>query len=301
MKRYTLQSKDDSGLISMKYGVHLSLWAADPYFDLTSLIAKIAKMGFDGIEVMIAHLNESDMRILRNALEEYDLGCVGAVALDPDTDVSSSDEQIRLRGIEFLEKCAIKIAELGGGLISGVAYASWGSAPEARTEEGWRNSVESLKEVSRSIRGYGVTLGLEPLNRFKSYMLNTCDEAIKMVDTINEPNIGIHLDTFHMNMEEKNFYEPIKRAGHRLCHFHSAENDRGIPGTGHINWIEIYRGLFEIGYDGWNVLETFPPGVKGLSSFVGAWRWTFPDADTFASEGLRFLKKMEERIKLELK
>ena len=115
-----------------------------------------------------------------------------------------------------------------------------------------------------------VIIGLEPVNRYETYVVNTCEQALKLRDMIGEENVKIHLDTYHMNIEEKSFYEATKLAGENLIHYHLCENDRGIPGTGLVNWDEIFEALSEIGYKGYAALESFVDTTDNMSTWV--WR-----------------------------
>ena len=168
---------------------------------------------------------------------------------------------------------------------------TWGKITgRRRTEDEWRRSVEALKEICRFARDYDVTLGIEPVNRFETYFLNTASDAVKLARDIGETNIKVHLDTFHMNIEEKNFYDPIKHVGDLLWHMHCCENDRGIPGTGHVNWDEVFQALSEIGYNRWLVIESFTPEIKEVATSTATWRELAPSIDAIAKEGLEFLR-----------
>ncbi|RLG06931.1 MAG: sugar phosphate isomerase/epimerase, partial [Thaumarchaeota archaeon] len=221
---------------------------------------------------------------------------LGSVGLPKDKDITSDDEETRRRGIEFLKKCVDVVAQLDGDSINGVIYIAWGKiVGRPRTEEEWRRSVEALKEVCRYAQGYGISLGAEPVNRFETYFLNTAEDAVKLCKDVGEPNMKVHLDTFHMNIEEKNFYDPIKKAGNLLNHFHCCENDRGIPGTGHVNWDQVFQALAEINYDRWLVIESFTPEIKKVAASTAIWRKLAPDADTIARDGLKFIKDMARK------
>jgi D-psicose/D-tagatose/L-ribulose 3-epimerase len=158
---------------------------------------------------------------------------LGSLGLPREYDITSDNENTRRRGIDFMKRCVDVVAQLDGDAINGVVYIAWGKIAERpRTEEEWRRSVEALREVCRYAKSYGVSLGAEPVNRFETYFLNTAENAVRLCRDVGEPNMKVHLDTFHMNIEEKNFYDLIKTAGKLLNHFHCCENDRGIPGTG---------------------------------------------------------------------
>jgi D-psicose/D-tagatose/L-ribulose 3-epimerase len=282
----------------VKFGVHSLLWAERFDIDPEPLINKAKKLGFDGLEIYVSppQLESFDKIKVKKALESAEMKCIGSTALTLETDFTSSDEAIRKRGINYLKNAAKLFSELGADLLTGVTYAAWGKiVGRSRTEEEWNHSVESLKEACRLIRDYDVILGLEPVNRFETYFLNTAADAVKMVKEIGEPNVGVHLDTFHMNIEEKNYYDPIVETGGLLRHMHCCENDRSTAGTGSVNWDEVFRALAEIGYDKWITLESFTPEIKGIAASTAIWRQLAPSADALASEGLKFLKSMQEK------
>ncbi len=140
-------------------------------------------------------------------------------------------------------------------------------------------------------------LGLEPVTRYESYLLNTCEQALKLIDMIGENNVKVHLDTYHMNVEEKNFYKATKAAGNKLMHYHLCENDRGIPGTGLVDWDDVFRALSEIGYKGRVGMEGFSDITENMSTWV--WRKLAPDGDTFLREGIKFIRSMMKKYNLE--
>ncbi|MCS7145657.1 MAG: sugar phosphate isomerase/epimerase [Nitrososphaerota archaeon] len=283
----------------VSYGVHLFLWAER--FDRTTLhlIEKAKRLGFDGVEIPLMELDLIDIDATKRELRRHDMYAIGSLGLSIDNDVTSDDENVRRRGIKFMKRCVDVMAQLNGDSINGIVYTAWGKLTgRARTEDEWKRSVEALREVCRYARDYNVTFGLEPLNRFETHFLNTAEDAVKLVRDINEPNVKVHLDTFHMNIEEKNFYDPIKLSGRLLFHMHCCENDRGIPGTGHINWDDIFRALSEINYDRWLVIESFTQEMGKIVRYAAIWRKLAPNADAIAIEGVRFLKNMADRYGL---
>jgi len=279
----------------LKFGLHSLLWTE--HFDLESeiLIKKAVELGFDGLEIYVApeQLKKFKVKKVKEALTNADLECIGSTALTLETDIASPNTKTRKRGINYVKDCVKLFAELGGALITGVLYTAWGKfIGRSRTEKEWVCSVESLNEICRFAQEYDITLGIEPVNRFETYFLNTTAEAVKLVKDVNADNIKIHLDTFHMNIEEKNFYDPIVKAGELLEHVHCCENDRGIVGTGNINWKEVFRALSEIKYDKWLVIESFTPEIESIANKTAIWRRLAPSAENLAWESLKYLKSM---------
>jgi len=277
----------------VKFGVHLFLWTERFDESALPLIGKAKRMGFDGVEIPLMELEVINIEKTKQELKKNGVEALGSVGLSLDKDITSSDPATRRRGVDYLKRCVETTAELGGDAINGVIYTAWGKITgKSRTRQEWRHSIEALKEVCHYAKDYGVALGLEPVNRFETYFLNTADDALKLIKDIGEPNAKVHLDTFHMNIEEKSFYSPIKKVGNLLHHLHCCENDRGVAGTGHVDWEGVFKALSEISYDRWLVIESFVPEMKKMAASTAIWRKIAPSADAIAQEGLAFLKNM---------
>jgi D-psicose/D-tagatose/L-ribulose 3-epimerase len=282
----------------VKWAIHSLLWTERFDSEPEPVVKKAKAFGFEGIEIYVApnQIDTFDKENVKKALEAAKLGCIGCTCLDEQTDISSSDEATRKRGINHLVKTAELFSELGGNLVTGVTYGAWGKLTgKGRTQEEWIHSVESLRKACRLVRERGVTFGVEAANRFETYFLNIGADAVKFAKEVDEPNVGVHLDTFHMNIEEKNFYDPIVNAGELLCHFHCCENDRGVAGTGNVNWDAVFRALSKIHYDKWITIESFTQDIETVAASTAIWRQIAPSADSLASDGLRFLQSMETK------
>src|SRR4029077_4642821 len=138
---------------------------------------------------------------------------------------------------------------------------------------------------------HGVTLAVEPLNRFETYFLNTAADAVKFCDEIDHPNVGVLFDTFHANIEEKDIAQGYRTVGRHLKHVHTCENDRGIPGTGHVEWKSVFQALRDVHYDGWLTIESFGFALGALSTAAAIWRDIEKTPESIAFEGIKFLKK----------
>jgi D-psicose/D-tagatose/L-ribulose 3-epimerase len=138
-------------------------------------------------------------------------------------------------------------------------------------------------------------VGIEPVNRYETFLVNTCSQALELVGMIDEPNACVHLDTYHMNIEEKDFYQATRLAGDRLCHYHLCENDRGIPGTGLVDWEGIFRALGEMNYRGNAALESFVEVSDNMREATCVWRDLAPSGDVLVSEGARFIRSLADK------
>jgi D-psicose/D-tagatose/L-ribulose 3-epimerase len=150
--------------------------------------------------------------------------------------------------------------------------------------------VESYQLLGPALAAHDMTLAIEPLNRFETFFLNTAADAVRLCDEVNHPNVGILFDTFHANIEEKDVAAGYRTVARHLKHVHTCENDRGIPGSGHVDWKAVFQALRDIGYDGWLTIESFGFAIEGLTAAAAIWRDLAPTPDSIAFDGVKFLK-----------
>ncbi|MBI4245127.1 MAG: sugar phosphate isomerase/epimerase [Planctomycetes bacterium] len=283
----------------MKFGVHSFIWTSQWNDDSLELIDKAKFFGFNFIEIPLVDPSLVTPEKIKNKLQQTEIDCCVATCLNEKTDLTSYDKDIRRKGIEHLKKCIDVTAEIGARILCGPIYCAFGKkvGRPARLDE-WKFAVDSLFEVATFAQQYKVDLGLEPLNRYEEYLINTVEQAKRIVQDIGKPNVKIQLDTYHMNIEEKSQYTAIKETGHLLCHIHLCENDRGIPGTGQCDWEGIFRALSEIGYKGSSAIEGFFTTIPEIAAATCIWRELAPDPDTLACESLKFLKSMAKKYML---
>jgi D-psicose/D-tagatose/L-ribulose 3-epimerase len=277
----------------IKFGMHLFTFTERMDDSALDILRKLKEMGYDGCEVPLVaeQLHLIDPKKVRARLKELDMHCVTGTGITNDMSIISEDKDVRTRGIDHVKRCIDMTSEMGAALMCGSLYGPFGIRPKhPRTQAQWDRSVESLRECARHAAKHGVTIGLEPLNRYEHFFINTAADAVKLIEDIGEPNVRVHLDTYHMNIEEKDIYRTVVATGAHLCHVHTSENDRGIPGTGHVDWDGLCKGLFEINYDGWIVLESFFKSIPEIADFTPIWRMLAPSADVLAKQGLEYLK-----------
>ena len=224
---------------------------------------------------MIEWSSNGNPRIKKYA-DERGIKLSYSLGLNPKYDISNPDKEVRAGGIEYLSNIVRKIAVMEGELFSGVTYAGWGIpsyfVDEAEKEALYCRSVESMKEVMKVAEKEGVTVCCEAVNRFESPLVNTAAEAIRYADLVDSKNIGIHLDTYHMNIEENNIGDAIRLVGKRLRHFHTGENNRNVPGRGHLDWDEIFKVLKDIDYKNDIVSEPFLMMGDEVGYDIRVWR-----------------------------
>jgi len=194
--------------------------------------------------------------------------------LSKNEDISSSNPVVQKNGVETLKRAIDMTSIMEANLLTGVVHAAWGVSNSLGKgkEDKFKNSSNSIKKISSLLIEKNIKLGIEPLNRYESDFINTVDEGIRLCELIDHPNVGLLLDAYHMNIEEKNMCQSIEKAGDKLFHFQVAENDRGVPGSGSINWSEIIDTLKKINYKGCVSLEMFIQANVDTSKDLFTWR-----------------------------
>lgn len=277
---------------AMKVGVNLLLWSAQMGPESIDLIHKAADMGFDGVEIFIDEPSAIDCQGIRNATEAGGLGITCCSIVGPDRHLISDDPATRRQALDYLRASCDVSAQVGSDTFCGPLYAGVGVlAGRPRTDEEWARAVEGLQAAATHAEACGVTLALEPLNRFETYFVNTAADCVRLCRDIGHPRVKVHLDTFHMGIEEKDLPTAIRTAGDLLWHVHCSENDRGTPGTGHTEWDGVFAALREIGYERWLVIESFVLGNEAIAKAAAIWRDIAPSGDELAREGLAFLRR----------
>jgi D-psicose/D-tagatose/L-ribulose 3-epimerase len=275
----------------MKFGVNTFIWTA--VFDASHLplLPRIKEAGFDGVEVSMFRPAEFAAKEIRRGLEANGLECTICSVMSPDVSLISEDAAARGRSRTHLQDCVKKAAEVGAKIIAGPLYSPVGYLPgRRRTADEWKWAVEGYQSIGATLDEYGVTIAIEPLNRFETYFLNTAEDAVKLCDEIGHDKVGILFDTFHANIEEKDVALAYRTVARHLKHVHTCENDRGTPGSGHVDWPGVFRALHEIGYDGWLTIESFGFALGELSAAASIWRDIAATPETIAFDGIKFLK-----------
>ena len=277
----------------MKYGVNLMVWTTRVGKEQDALLGRIQEWGFDGVELFLSPEEPADIPWVKRTLDHLKLERTSCSVLPRQAHLVSGDPEVRARGVDYLGRCVERTIEMGGSLICGPIYAGLGVMTGShRTEEEWKRAVEGLRSVARRAEKLGATLCIEPLNRFETYFLNTLQDASRLVHEIGAPNVRIHFDTFHANIEEKQPAAAVRSVAKDLGHVHISENDRGIPGTGHVDWRGIVSVLREVGYNGWLTIESFAKPEPELASAASIWRDVANSGDELALQGLQFIKNL---------
>lgn len=253
----------------------------------------VADLGYDVIEVCVEDPARLTAAGIAEAAADAGIGVGICGAFGPDRDLSSEDPLRRTQGVDYVKTCVDLATAVGSPHVAGPMYAPTGQArlmaPDDRRRQRDR-AAESIRAAADYAGERGVRLAIEPLNRFETDLVNTVEQGLDLCDVVGRPNVGLLLDTFHMNIEEKRVGDAVRSARGRLFHVQVSENDRGTPGTGHVPWQEFFAALEDVDYDGQVVVESFLPTVAEIARAVSLWRQVAPSMDALAADGLAFLK-----------
>ena len=279
----------------MQIGASTFIWASPFGIGQLDLIDKVKAFGFDLIEICVEDPATIDTERVGERLSACALDVAVCGAFGPNRDMSSADPAVRAAAAKYLRTCVDIAARLGSPTVSGPMYAGVGATamrepPERQAQ--WDRAVAGLVPVADYAASRGVTLAFEPLNRFETDLVNTVDQGLRLITDIGRPNVGFLLDTFHMNIEEKDIPAAIRRAGPHIVEFHACSSDRGTPGEDHLPWPAIAAALAEAGYDGPVVIEAFTPQIKEIARAVSLWRPLAASEDALATDGLAHLRRI---------
>lgn len=277
----------------MKYGMNSLLFEARFTNDAVDKFPRFAEIGFDGVEIALQEKGDIDTGLINDKLAENKLVCSSLCSLmGPGRDLRGSDSDI-VGAKAYLKDLVDVAVELGTDMIVGPHYSVVGLTGlknSVERKEDWKKVVAGLKDVGTYAGDKGINLALEPLNRFETDFLNICSDAVRLCEDVGLESVKIHLDTFHMNIEEKDSAAAIRLAGDRLYLLHASENDRGAPGTGQVSWDSIATAIKDIGFSRWVVLESFTPDVEIIARAASIWRQTEADGWALAEKGLDYVK-----------
>ncbi len=278
----------------MRFGINTFLFTSPFTTQSVHLFPQFKKWGFATVELAIEDPSHIDPAAVRAALDANGLVAGSVCAcMGPDRDLRGTPEA-QETGLKYMTTLIDQMVVLGCPSLIGPVYSAVGRAdavPEKEYKKQWKTVVKNLKKLCKYAEKKGVQVCLEPLNRFETDFINTTDQALHMIADVGSPALKLHLDTFHMNIEEKDQAAAIKRAGRHLAHFHACGSDRGTPGNDHIDWKPIAAALKAVKYNGDVVIESFTPDVKVIAKAASIWRQMEPSREDIAVKGVKFLKK----------
>jgi D-psicose/D-tagatose/L-ribulose 3-epimerase len=278
----------------MRLGVHALVWVGGwSPAEARQAIAATAEAGYDLIEIPLLDPSSVDAADTRKVLEEHGIAAGCSLGLAPETNVSSEDPDAVAAGRVLLDNALRATVELGADYLGGVLYGVLGRHEAAVTERGYANAVAAMQELSEKAAREGVTIGIEVVNRYESNVFNTAEQGLRFLDDIGAPNATLHLDTYHMNIEEPGMAEAIETVGDRLGYFHVGESNRGPLGSGTVDFAETFAALDRIGYDGTITFESFSSAVvsPALTRALCIWRETWDDGMELAVSARRFVER----------
>lgn len=280
----------------LKYAVHAYAWTGSWSNETLDLIDHVKSLGFDLIEIPLMEIDMVDPPRIKERLESVGLGVCTSTACTEADDPTSDDEETRKRGVASLKACVKATAEMGATVFTGVTYSAIGARITGMPDERhWDRAAKALKEAARYAQDFGVTIGIEPVNRYETFLINTGEQGLRLMEMTDEPNVAVHLDAYHMNIEECGFYEPTLKAASKLCHYHLSESNRGTPGTGNVDWDGIYKALAESDYRGMVGLESFVEVSPAIAAATCVWRKVAESSDQLLRDGLKYLKDLEAK------
>jgi D-psicose/D-tagatose/L-ribulose 3-epimerase len=282
-----------------RFGVSTWLWTS-PLDDqaLDDLAPRIAGWGFDLVELPIEHLGDWHPGRAAERLAALGLGATTCAVMTPERDLTTSDTSLTTATQGYLLACVDIAAAVGSQVLAGPIYAPVGRLwrqDEAERSASIRRLVEALRPIADHAGGRGVRLALEPLNRYETSLINTVDQALEVVEAVDSPALGICLDTFHQNIEERDPVAVTRRAGRHIAHVQACGTDRGAPGRDRFDWAGFATALATAGYTGPVCIESFTVENAAIARAASVWRRLAPSQDALATEGLAFLRALFAR------
>jgi D-psicose/D-tagatose/L-ribulose 3-epimerase len=273
---------------NVKIGMHASLWAAAWTREAAELaVPEAAEHGLEVIEFPLLDPDAIDAPHSRKLFEKYRIEPTASLCLPLEISAPLQPEKITA----FLVKALDKAHETGVAFLGGVTYSALGyRSGQPPTKVEYDAMVTALKPAAKHARKLGITLGLEPCNRYETHLLNTSAQALEFLALLDEPNVTIHFDTYHMNIEEKGIGAGFRAAGAHCAYVHLSESDRGVPGTGTIDFDAIFRTLAGIGFTGRLVVESFVTLPPEIAAALSVWRPVARDRHEVLEKGVPFLK-----------
>ncbi|MDR0519421.1 MAG: sugar phosphate isomerase/epimerase [Clostridiales Family XIII bacterium] len=281
----------------MKFGINSLAWQS-PFTEPSKYFQLAKSFGCDIFEIAIEDFAVLDAEAICKAKDETGIETPTVVGAHGDTrDISSDDPAIRESGVQYAKDMVDFCNKIDAKVIAGPIYSAVGKARQQTPEEvktKWALGVENLKVIADYAGERGVSIAVEPLNRFETDFINTVAQGLELIERVGSPNLGFLLDSFHMNVEENDIVGAIKLAGtkSKILDFHSCANDRGTPGKDNFDWKAIAAALKEVGYDDYLLIESFTPDCKEIAKAASVWRPFSESPEAIARDGIPFLKSL---------
>ena len=276
----------------MKFGMNLLLWTGAMNDDMIPVVASLKEMGYDGVEIPGFEDNIDLYTQWGARLKEMGLECTAVTVRGEEDNPISADPAVRALGVENNKRALDNAAAAGAVRLVGPYHSALGVfSGQGPTEDEWKWGVDSMRQVAEHAETVGITLGVEALNRFETYLLNTHADSARFVREVDHPNARMMYDTFHANIEEKDIAQAIRDSSDVCEIVHISENDRSTPGTGNVDWDTNFNTLKEVGYDGWMVVEAFGLALPELVAATKIWRRMYESEEQLAGDALKFMQE----------
>ena len=288
-------------MAKFKFGVDTFIWSEVFTEKDLWIIPKAKKLGFEVLDIAVAHPETFPTEKVRDLAQRTGIELVTTTTLNAQTNLISPDAKIRRNGVKSLKLLVDINKELGAKILGGVNYAGWGCLTrKPRSQAEWKWSTDGMREVALYAKKTykDLIIAVECINRFETHFLNVAEDAVKYCQTVGTDNIKVHLDSFHMNMEETSYKGAVETCGKKyLGYVHVCESNRGIPGTGRVPWKEFFTALKKIGYTGPLVIESFDMKFEELAGLCAIWRKLADSGEALAIAGLRNLKRIAAGVR----
>jgi D-psicose/D-tagatose/L-ribulose 3-epimerase len=274
-------------------GVHALVWVGGwNNQQATEAIKNSKEAGYGLIEIPALDPKSIDVAHTAKTLKEFGMKGACSLGLSFDADINNEDAEIAKRGEARLMDALTVVEQLGGDYLGGVVFSALGKYPKPTTPKAIENATNALRRLAQAASQRGITVGLEPVNRYESNLINTGQQALDMITNIGEKNVVVHLDVYHMNIEEQDLVSPVLAAGSQLGYVHIGASHRGPLGTGNIDFDSFFGALAKINYTGTITFESFSSAVvdPALSNTLCVWRNLWSDSDDLAKKSLDYMK-----------
>jgi D-psicose/D-tagatose/L-ribulose 3-epimerase len=278
------------------FGVHAFVWNGDWNNDIAPhTIRQTAEAGFDLLEIPLLKPAEMDAAAIKKLLNDHKIRGVASLALPKHLHLPFYPKE----ALEFLKLSVDKVEQFGGDTLCGCVYCNLGTLTgQPPTAQERQTCIEVLGELANYAAPKGIKIGIEPVNRYETYVYNVGSDVVDTIRAMGTPNAFVHFDTYHMNIEEQGFSTAIKQAGELCQYIHLSESDRGIPGKGNVQWDDVFAGLVAVNYTGPLVLEAFAAINPDLAAATCLWRPGNYSAHDLATQGLAYLRDKAEKVGL---
>jgi D-psicose/D-tagatose/L-ribulose 3-epimerase len=276
----------------MKYGLNLLLWTDRMHEGILPVVEKVKALGYDGVEMPMFELSEPLYAEWGKRLDAMGLERTAVTVRNAGDNPISPSATVRAAAVDAMRKTLDCCHAAGVKTLAGPTHSAIGEfTGSGPTGDEFKWGVETMQKVAEHAATAGVTIAVEYLNRFENYFLTSVEQTVAFIKAVDRPHVRMMYDTFHANIEEKNIPDAIRAAAPWTALVHISENDRSIPGTGHIHWNETFDTLKEVGYDGWMVVEAFGLALPNIAAATKIWRTMFPSEDQLARDSLAFMKR----------